>query len=306
MKNINKYIFIAITLLLVLSNRAFCQEDVKLIPSGDVIYMQIECKYPYIASKINKNDSKLKVGDIIKSINNNNLQYTSESSVIEDYMKQINTTLSLDIIRNNKEKNIMIASDELRDYQIDYKIEGIGTITAFNLNGDFYGLSHSIHLNNTKIEIQNSNIYDTKYIQEKKSKRNNIGNLITEKEGSSIGSIVKNSDFGIKGNIIEESYLDGKELEISNPKIGQAWILCSTPITNEKIFHEINITQVNENISKFELVDETLINYRGGLVRGMSGSPVIQDNKIIGGLRSIYTNNPKKGQISNINSIINQ
>ena len=75
------------------------------------------------------------------------------------------------------------------------------------------------------------------------------------------------------------------------------YIYCKTPVTNELKLHEIEITKVGKESSQIKIVDENLIKYRGGAVVGMSGSPIIQDNKIVGGLRSIVIKNPTRGYI---------
>ena len=75
----------------------------------------------------------------------------------------------------------------------------------------------------------------------------------------------------------------------------------------QRIFNDIvsKITKVYDDVSNIEVLDKDLINFRGGLVQGMSGSPIIQDNKIVGGLRAIKISNPKMGYISNIDKMLN-
>ena len=67
----------------------------------------------------------------------------------------------------------------------------------------------------------------------------------------------------------------------------------------EQLHFSINIQKVDNNdITKnliFEITDESLINETGGIVQGMSGSPIIQDDKIIGAVTHVFVNNPKKG-----------
>ena len=102
-------------------------------------------------------------------------------------------------------------------------------------------------------------------------------------------------EYGVKGKYDNFKYSKKKSLEIAEPKKGKAYIYCKTPVTNELKLHEIEITKVGKESSQIKIVDENLIKYRGGAVVGMSGSPIIQDNKIVGGLRSIVIKNPTRG-----------
>jgi len=67
---------------------------------------------------------------------------------------------------------------------------------------------------------------------------------------------------------------------------------------------EIKITSVDNDLSSIKVLDDSLIRFRGGIVKGMSGSPVIQDNKIVGGVRSTKISNTKEGHISNIDHML--
>ena len=68
--------------------------------------------------------------------------------------------------------------------------------------------------------------------------------------------------------------------------------------------HEIEIAQVGKYVSQIKVVDKDLLKYRGGIVQGMSGTPVIQDNKIVGGARAVVKSNKRIGVMTNINYMI--
>lgn len=302
-----KYITFIICSLFILnlSNLIFAEDKLELIPSGKVVIIKTDCKYPYVSKFIDKNEEKFELGDIIISINENNLGNENNIKTIENYLKQKDIDLIIKIIREGREQVIKISSDEFRKYKYDYSLSGIGTLTAITENGDFYGLSHNIHLNGTEVNIINSEIYETSFVQEKKSRKKDVGYLISDTKGNKIGMIQKNNEFGVKGKIKEDILKNEKSLEIEKPQVGNAYILCCSPVSNEIKMHKIKILEVGEEISKIQVIDKNLIKFRGGLVQGMSGSPIIQNNKIVGGLRSIYVTNPKEGEIANINSIIN-
>jgi len=108
----------------------------------------------------------------------------------------------------------------------------------------------------------------------------------------------------VKGHYNNFKYNPNEALSIAKPKVGRAYILCSDSITNELKLHEIEITAVDNDLSSIKVLDDSLIRFRGGIVKGMSGSPVIQDNKIVGGVRSTKISNTKEGHISNIDNML--
>lgn len=197
-----------------------------------------------------------------------------------------------------------MTTDQLRMYVLKESVSGIGTITATNESGEFVGISHSIKMANRAIEFNKCEVFETSYVQEIKSYKDRVGSLIANITDKKIGSVYSMGEYGVKGKYDNFKYSKKKSLEIAEPKKGKAYIYCKTPVTNELKLHEIEITKVGKESSQIKIVDENLIKYRGGAVVGMSGSPIIQDNKIVGGLRSIVIKNPTRGYIANIHSML--
>lgn len=121
-----------------------------------------------------------------------------------------------------------------------------------------------------------------------------------------IGQIYKNSKFGIYGKVDNISSLNidtSKEMDVAlreEIKIGKATILCSLDNQNvqeyeieiEKIMKENNYDNKSMQI---RITDERLLEKTGGIIQGMSGSPVIQDNKFVGAVTHVLVNNPTEG-----------
>jgi len=131
-----------------------------------------------------------------------------------------------------------------------------------------------------------------------------FSNYFTNIESTCIGFgvfvLLKNTNVGIYG--IYTSNLPKKDLyEVADKedvKIGNAKI--ATVLNKEDvIFYDIEITKIDEYASikniTFKITDDDLINKTGGVVQGMSGSPIIQDNKIIGAVTHVIIDNPKTG-----------
>ena len=114
------------------------------------------------------------------------------------------------------------------------------------------------------------------------------------------GTITKNKNNGIYGKY--EKSIEGKDIiEVANKneiKIGKAYF--RTVLKNNVVEEfEINILKVNDNDPTknilFEVTDKNLISKTNGIVQGMSGSPIIQNNKIIGAVTHVLTDNPRRG-----------
>ena len=118
--------------------------------------------------------------------------------------------------------------------------------------------------------------------------------------GTVYGDIDKNTKFGIYGTY-EAEYDESKLIEIAEPdevKIGNATIY--TVLEDETVEEfEIEITKINENSEikniSFEITDERLLDETGGVVQGMSGSPIVQNGKLIGAVTHVVTDNVTNG-----------
>ena len=123
----------------------------------------------------------------------------------------------------------------------------------------------------------------------------------------SIGTIYKNTVLGIYGKVITESnllpkYTNAIQVATRNEiKLGKATILCSVEDSDKIEEYEIEIEKkfVNNNYDNksilIKVTDEKLIEKTGGIVQGMSGSPVIQNGKFVGAVTHVIVSNPKEG-----------
>ncbi len=253
--------------------------------------------------------TSLKEGDIILKIGNEEVNSINElTKAIENNMDDKNT-VEITYKRDKNEKTTtlkLVKQDGMYKTGLYVKdsITGIGTLTFIDPESNIYGaLGHEITESNTSkiIEVRTGTIF--------KNSISSITESIDGKPGSknakfyyskNYGDITKNTKYGIYGTY-KDDYNNLEKISIANKdevKIGKAEIY--TVIDGENIEKfDIEITKINENSDikniTFDIIDEKLINSTGGVVQGMSGSPIVQNGKLVGAVTHVITDNVKSG-----------
>ena len=287
----------------------------RIIPGGESIGINIETKgilitgfYRIDDNELNSSTPKLMIGDRITHVNGFEVNTIDELTIkmkenvkndeviltIDRDNKKINTRLKL-VYKNGTYKTGLYVKDE---------INGIGTLSYIDPNSMVYGaLGHDIRESETnkKIEISSGTIFKSKITSIDRSIKGSPGGKNAQFYKNEIyGNISKNETTGIYGkynkiNNTKKTLLVG---DIKNIKTGKAFI--RTVIEGEDVKNfEIKITNIdtsspNKNIN-FVVTDKKLLEKSGGIVQGMSGSPIIQDDKIIGVVSHVVVSNPIKG-----------
>lgn len=247
-------------------------------------------------------------GDVITHVNGKAI------SGVEDFVSRIqeasNNVIDLTLKRGDEEILVKIKPELDKEDNV-YKLglwvkeitSGVGTVTYIDKNtGRFGALGHGINdVDGTSLlSIRNGNAYKALILAVDKGKKGEPGELKGAiRENEVFGKIDKNSSSGIFGTT---TIRDGKEVQvalINEIKEGPAKILCNVDGNSIKEY-KINIEKINSNIMSaknmvIKVTDEELIAKTGGIVQGMSGSPILQDGKIIGAVTHVLINDPTKG-----------
>ena len=256
----------------------------------------------YIASQ-----AGLEIGDMITAIDN------QEVNSIYDLTNKIKTSdgnITIEFQRDNTTKTIdlQLIKDANNNYKtgiyVKDSVTGIGTLTYIDPNTKLFGaLGHEITDSRTgkMLVISGGSIYESKVTDIEPSSNGVPGekNAQINLEGTQ-GTIYENTIKGIFGTYTDE--IDNSKLyKVAKPediKEGKAEILT---VLNDDIIekYEIEITNINtnqetKNIS-FKITDEALLEKTNGIVQGMSGSPIIQGEYIIGAVTHVVVDNPHKG-----------
>lgn len=256
----------------------------------------------------------IKTGDYITEINGQKIESVADVvKIMEDNNGQY---LTMKLIRNDTavQTKIQPVLSSDNGYRIGLWLRdstaGIGTMTFYDPETRAFGaLGHGITdvdvgrlMTVNKGEILNSNI-----VSVKKGLKGSPGELrgIYLENKNTVGRIITNTQCGIFGVITDDKKIvpSNKPMPIalrSQIKEGPAQII-SNIYGNSTTAYNIEILKVNRSSitnSKsmvLKITDDRLLNYTGGIVQGMSGSPIIQDGRLIGAVTHVLVNDPTKG-----------
>ena len=248
-------------------------------------------------------EAGLKIGDTILKVDDTVIQgitdlskHFNDSKTLKITYKRGNITseTTLNLVQDNKVyKTGLYVKDS---------IVGIGTLTFIDPSTKRFGaLGHEIleQTTGTKFEIKNGKIFESNVTGIEKADRGSVGekNAIYN-EDKVFGNIDKNDVTGIYGNY-SKKYNERDLIKISSDvEVGKAFI--KTVISGQKKQDfEINILNIDKNHETknilFEVTDETLLNKGNGIVQGMSGSPIVQNGKLVGAVTHVVVDDPHKG-----------
>ena len=269
--------------------------------------------------KINNklNNSKLSVGDYITKVGD--MDVNTVDDLIEAIERDVDhSKINISYRHNNQIKQ---GSLELEEFNGVYKtglyvkdsLKGLGTLTYIDPETKIYGcLGHEIveSTSNSRIEIKTGNIFKALVTSITRSNNGNPGTKNAKFYSDKIyGTVSKNVNEGIYGKYTGDIDEDGliEVAEINDVKTGDAYIYTALDDNSVKSY-KINIIKI-EPRSKiknfyFEVTDNSLLEKTGGIVQGMSGSPIVQNNKLIGAVTHVSIDSVKSGYgISIINML---
>lgn len=251
----------------------------------------------------------LQKGDIIVSINN--YKTNTSQDVERIFNNNSGTDYEIKIKRENEYKTFILKpvySSEDDSYKVGLWVRdstaGIGTITFFNpKNNSMAALGHPITDVDTNeiMPILNGEAVKANITKIYKSSEGETGSICCEFTNDTIGTLTINNSSGIYGKYSGEissakSYPVALAQDVEK---GDAQILCTVDENGPKLY-DVEITRISYRNSEgknlvIKVKDPALIEITGGIVQGMSGSPIIQNGKLVGALTHVIVDNPEKG-----------
>ena len=297
-----------------------------LIPGGEAIGVKLNTKGVLVVatSEIIGVDGKIynpaknagiRIGDSITAING--IKIKDADHVIELLNNIKNNKVKIEIERNNVSfttEVLPVKSKQDNSYRLGIwvrdKTAGIGTLTFYDPKTKKFGaLGHAITDadTGTLLKAENGEIMKAQVSSIEQGKKGSPGELrgMFFETDDVLGKIENNTSFGIFGTIYDDSkqFKNRKALPIalrSEVKPGKAYILAN--IEGDKVTeYEVEILKLEkQNVPQaksmvIRVTDHRLINKTGGIVQGMSGSPIIQNGKIVGAVTHVFVNDPTKG-----------
>lgn len=286
-------------------------DEIKLIPGGNLVGINLKTKGVLVAGTEDietqngtyspAKKAGMMPGDIIISVNNTPVYSTDDvSNLISESDGEIlvrgerngeEMLWKLKSPSENKEKKVGLW---VRD-----TIAGIGTVTFYS-DDTFGALGHSISDIDTgeSVDSVGGSIFDADVIGVDKSEKGAPGALKGVFSGKKTGEISKNSPFGIYGTCNVPEYEKVSIQSRSDTRPGDAKILCDIGDGREEFDAKIIRILPQGETTKgmvIEITDETLLKKCGGIVQGMSGSPILQNGKIVGAITHVFVNDPTRG-----------
>ena len=255
-------------------------------------------------------DSCLKEGDIITKING------SKIDDVDDIEEALSSTDEAEVTFLRKNKEVKALVKVLKDDEkyrlglvVKDNITGVGTLTFVNKDSGEYGaLGHAVvdEAGGNVVPVKEGKVYSCNLIGINKGQKNNPGQLrcLFLQNDKNKGDIVSNGKFGINGTMKDVDGLVDKNLTAKiggrlSVMPGKATII--SDISGIKEEYEIEIIKANyqkkanDKSLVFRVKDKRLLNLTGGIVQGMSGSPIMQNGKIVGAVTHVFLSDPTKG-----------
>lgn len=311
LKNLKTKVLVFALLILIIPFQVYAYSDY-IIAGGENVGIKINSNYVMVVGSydIGTDQNKTLVpGDKILRINGYKVSSINEMlNVISKTIK--NSSVSVDYLRGTEENTttLKLVLDENGVYKtglyVRDSISGVGTLTYIDPNTKLYGaLGHEIIEKNTsqKLDIKDGQIYQSNVISIVPSRSNSPGEKNANYNQDNVyGTINENTYAGIFGDYT--ATIPDKKLykvaTINDIKLDKAQML--TVIDGDKVeSFDINILKLNNGYDSknilFQIADKRLLDKTGGIVQGMSGSPIVQGDYIIGAVTHVVVNEPTKG-----------
>lgn len=257
-------------------------------------------------------NQNINAGDIITHIDGNAIK---DANDIPNHLKSTTDSVKLTLKRGSKSFDVTLQPqvDTNGNKKIGLWVRddatGIGTLTYVDSKTlDFGALGHPVTdgETGTKIYIQKGQVYDCSVVGIEKGEKGKPGELkgVFLSSKNAKGEIEGGNDFGIYGKILEKSGMIDENVVAGvggrlAVKPGKAQIMSS--VSGVREYYDIEIIKASKQKTAkdksmvFRVTDKRLLELTGGIIQGMSGSPILQNGKLVGAVTHVFVSDPTKG-----------
>lgn len=298
---------------------------IKVVPTGNLIGLKLytngalvigTTEVKNIENKIEKpyESINIKEGDTILEVDHQEIDSTQTLQKIVNESSGRDIEIKYARAGETYTANIKPANTAKDEYKLGLWIRdsasGVGTMAFYEPESKkFAALGHGISDGDTGelLDIQTGELVNSKIVSVSKGRKGIPGEIKGSiSKQATIGTVMQNTNFGIFGSLNENiitnnKYSAGLEIALRDEiELGEATIL-STVKNNETQEYKVEITSIdsennsNNKSMQIKITDENLLSNTGGIICGMSGSPIIQNNKIVGALTNVLVSDPQIG-----------
>ena len=283
---------------------------------GNVFGIKINTAHPTVVSA--EGNNLFRQGDVILAIGNREMRCNKDVESALDGCS--GEALTVRVLRDGDEIKLCVSTTlDGGKYRLGVSLRdsalGIGTVTYIDPeSGCFGGLGHGVTDGDTGelIEMSGGDTSGVILGGVHRGECGKPGELVGILTAEDVGDIFKNTDCGVFGVFSSEKYKSRRLVEVadrSEVHCGEATIISTIKNGKEAEYkieiHDINYSSDGSKSFKIRVADEALIALSGGIVRGMSGSPIIQDGKLIGAVTHVMVANPREGYGIFIENMLN-
>ncbi len=282
-----------------------------LIPGGQLIGLDLKDNTVTVTAfdetlGANAKTAGLKVGDKITKIDDKTIQSAED---VRNALIRSDGQVDVSVLRDGKAKTLTLRPNITTDgprlgVYLKQGVTGVGTVTWYDPDtGAFGSLGHGVNGSGGELmHMQSGNVYPASILSVKKGAVGEPGQLMGSFQGSGpVGVLSKNSEQGVFGKI--DAPVEGEAIPVASAdqiKTGPA-VIRSTVRDSQVQEYSVEILKIYPSSRStgrnmlLKITDPALLDTTGGIVQGMSGSPIIQDGKLVGAVTHVLVNDPTTG-----------
>lgn len=299
-----------------------CSSENEVYLGGVPIGLSLESRGPIVINekvveteegyKETHKSDRFREGDLLTSVNG--IEVSSLNQLTEIVENSEDENFEITYKRKNKLHKAIIKGEKDKNtgkYKLGLwvrdDVQGVGTLTYVDKEtSSFAALGHAITDNENNVEVAGGKVFNCKLIGIDKGEKNDPGQLrcMFLQTDEVKGEIYKNTKYGVFGKIDDKEGIVDQNLVVNlggrlSVKPGKAYIVSSVSGIREE--YEIEIIKANYQAKAddksivFRVKDKRLLELTGGIVQGMSGSPIVQNGKLIGAVTHVFMSDPTKG-----------